>query len=157
MSVILGVKVPEYPHCDEDEPSHLFCYNFLLHREYGNLKMYYGLSECQSPLEKLVETVRALHLRRLPAGTPLMPGDLIVIFKGDRRRMDIQHSMIAIEPDIWFGASNQFFFSHVFRNLPADTFTPRDGISTLGLGVDIGTYTFGTYCFDVWRDEKADV
>lgn len=154
MSVILGVTVPEYPHCDKSEPGHLFCCNFLLHRKYGNLKLYYGQSEQQSPLEKLVETIRMLHLCKLPAGSLIMPGDLIVIFKGDRNRIDIRHSMIAITPDIWFGASNYFFFSHVFKNLTEDTFTSRDGVSTLMLGIDKRTFSFGQFQFDVWREEK---
>lgn len=51
MSVILGVAVPDFPDCDKDEPCHLFCCNFLLHRRYGGSSLYYGLSMEQTPLE----------------------------------------------------------------------------------------------------------
>lgn len=152
MSTILETIVPEYPYSDKDEPSHLFCCNFLLHRKYQNLREYCGVSEDQTPIEKLVETLHALHLHRLPTGTPIMPGDLILIFKGSRNHMDIRHSMIAIAQDIWFGTSNYFFFSRIFKNLPEDIFMARDGISTLRLGVDFRNYSFGQFMFDVWRE-----
>ena len=62
MSVILGVAVPDFPDCDKDEPCHLFCCNFLLHRRYGGSSLYYGLSMEQTPLEKLMETIHACLL-----------------------------------------------------------------------------------------------
>lgn len=152
MSVILGVAVPDFPDCDKDEPCHLFCCNFLLHRRYGGSSLYYGLSMEQTPLEKLVETIHALHLRRQPVGTPVLPGDLIVIFENNGRSRMIRHSMIALAGDIWFGASNYPFFSRIFKHLKKDTFTPRDAVSTWMLRPDIGSHTFRQFGFDVWRE-----
>jgi len=106
----------------------------------------------QTPLEKLMETIHALHLRRQPVGTPVLPGDLIVIFENNGRSRMIRHSMIALAGDIWFGASNYPFFSRIFKRLKKDTFTPRDAVSIWTFRPDIGSHTFRQFGFDIWRE-----
>lgn len=156
MSEILGITVPEYPDSDREEPSYLFCSNFLLHREYGNDSIYYGLGTSEeTPLERLIETIHALHLVRLPVGTPLQPGDITVIFDGARQNMVICHSMIVLTPAIWFGASNHLFFSRILKNARMDSFMPRDAIAIDRLRPDYSSYTFGQFTFDAWRSPQA--
>ena len=155
-TTILGVTVPDFPLTEVDEPCHLFCCNFLFHRRYRDLALYCGPSERQSPLEKLVEAIRALRMESLPPGTPVRPGDLIVIYKGARNRKEIRHSMIVFDTDNWYGASNYGFFSHLRKDLPQDVFLPRDCVSMLQFGVDFSNYTFGRYSFDVWRDSEPE-
>lgn len=155
MSEILGITVPEYPDSDREEPAHLFCSNFLLHREYGNCSIYYGLGTSdKTPLERLIETIHALHLVRLPVGTPLQPGDITVIFDGARQHMVICHSMIVLTPAIWFGASNHLFLSRILKNARMDSFMPRDAIAIDRLHPDYSSYTFGQFTFDAWRSPQ---
>lgn len=147
MTGVLGISVPSYPRPDKKESAFLYCSNFLLQRE-QQTGIYYE-SEDLIPLEQLMDTIWTLQLRKRAIGDAIQSGDLIVIFQGNKVVQNIIHAVIALNKSTWYGAGNKSFFSHILRK-PIELMRDRDAISTWGLHVDIHTYSFGPYCFDVW-------
>ena len=147
MTDTLKISVPPYPHTDKAEPACLFCANFLWQREHPT--GIYREHAYFTPLEQLIDTVRTLRLHKRKEGDTILPGDLVVIFRGRKVAENIMHTVIALDGDNWFGAGNRAFLSHVLRK-PLDGLQDRDFISTLCLHINKATYTFGPHSFDVW-------
>lgn len=144
-------ETPNYPLPTPTEPCHLFCNNYLLYREtgYNEYQFPYG---GQTPLEYLIRTIHQQKLHRLERGTPIQPGDLILIRHNHfLYHSDTLHSMIAIKKDVWYGADNARFFSRAYSMSGTDMFKERDAISMILLRLNTQDYTFGRYCFEIWR------
>ena len=80
MTETLKISVPPYPHTDKAEPACLFCANFLWQRERPT--GIYREHAYLTPLEQLIDTVRTLRLHKRKEGDAILPGDLVVIFRG---------------------------------------------------------------------------
>lgn len=146
-------NTPHYPLHTPSESCYLFCSNHLLNRKHG-YREYQLPQGDQSPFEHLTDAMRSLQLYRLEKGTPLQTGDLILI-RHKRHWFDhiIIHSMIVIESDIWYGADNARFFSRTYSRLGTELLKERDAVNMFSLHLDAENYSFGKYCFEVWRQE----
>lgn len=90
---ILNTTIPDYPEKSHTESCYLFCCNFLLHREDKDNKTYY-ISDMLPPKEFLIETMQRLDLHRIPIGSSIYPGDLILISQYNPTVENIQHAFI---------------------------------------------------------------
>ena len=97
MTETLKISVPPYPHTDKAEPACLFCANFLWQRERPT--GIYREHAYLTPLEQLIDTVRTLRLHKRKEGDAILPGDLVVIFRGRKVAENIMHTVIALDGD----------------------------------------------------------
>lgn len=144
-------NTPHYPLNTPSESCYLFCSNYLLNRKHGHGEYQLPQGD-QTSFERLTDTIRSMKLYRLEKGTPLQTGDLILIWhKRHWLSRIIIYSMIAIESDIWYGANNARFFSRAYSKLGTDLLKERDAVNMFSLHLDTKNYSFGEYCFEVWR------
>lgn len=147
---ILNTTIPDYPEKSHTESCYLFCCNFLLHREDKDNKTYY-ISDMLPPKEFLIEAMQRLDLHRIPIGSSIYPGDLILISQYNPTVENIQHAFIALEENIWFGTDHNRFISHIKHWPFNDRLNERDAITPWMLHADMRQYSIGRYLFDVWR------
>ena len=146
---ILNTTIPDYPERNT-EPCYLFCCNFLLHREDKNDKTYH-ISDKLTPKEFLIDTIQRVQLHRIPKGSSIHPGDLILISLYSPTVENIQHALIALEEDIWFSTNHSHFISHIKHWPSNEMLNERDAIAPWMLHADMRQYSIGKYKFNVWR------